>query len=144
MKNAGGIEQTRTLSTFAAENDNSADALRRELASEARAALDDLRDGLRAHEFATPARRSVKEFTERVSAWMSRLAGLSVEPTPKPGPEGGERSDQKGTGRTDASVVFDDISNATEVSARIDELIRGGHRVRVTIEVIETDDGTGR
>lgn len=144
LKNAGGIEQIRTLSTFATENDNSADAQRRELAREARAALDDLKDGLRAHEFATPARQSVKEFTERVSAWMSRLAGLSVEPTPNPGPEGGDGSDQKDTGRTGASVVFDDISNATEVSAKIVELISGGHRVRVTIEVIESDDGAGR
>ena len=144
LKNAGGIEQIRTLSTFASENDNSADAQRRELAGEARAALDDLKDGLRAHEFATPARRSVKEFTERVSAWMSRLAALSVKPDPKPEPEGDDGSDQTDTGRTDASVILDDISNSAEVSAKIDELIRGGHRVRVTIEVIESDDGAGR
>ena len=144
LRASGGMQNISTLNNFLTVHKDADDDQRRQLASSAEAILDELSDGLRAHEFVTPASKTVKEFTKRVSVWMSTLAGLPpISPPNVPSPEAGDDDGPEKTGKTVRPIVFDSVadSNAAEVSAKIRELTTGGRKVRITIEFIEPDRG---
>lgn len=144
LRTSGGMQNISTLNNFLAANKGAADDQRRQLASSAEAILGELAKGLRTHEFVTPASKTVKEFTERISVWMSTLAGLPpIAPPHVPDPEARDDDGAEKASTTVRPIVFDSVadSDAAEISAKIRELTTGGRKVRITIEFIEPDRG---
>lgn len=92
--------------------------------------LDELENALKAHQFKIQANVAISRFSEQFSQWTSALAQRRSDPLTKPQRANDDVHPEPGF----APLVFERVTNASEVIEQIQRLTSDGTPIKVTIE----------